>query len=269
MLPFLYANGVTDVCPTVETNETAAHRGNIMKYIAYYRVSTRKQGQSGLGLDAQRAAVRAYLKTENRETDQAVPSPNGGISPHGDKTAPFMEFTEIESGKRNDRPRLDEAMQACRVYKATLVIARLDRLARNAHFLLGLKESGIDFVCADMPNANRLTVGIMAMMAEEVGRTISANTKSALKAAKARGVVMGGFHGYAPSDLDRKRSAESKEKAVRARARDLAPIVRTLQATGAESLRAIAAGLNAKGVPTATGKGQWSARQVQRVLERL
>jgi len=112
-----------------------------MKHVAYYRVSTALQGRSGLGLEGQKRAVAEYL--------------NGG------DWKIVGEFTEVESGKRADRPELAKALAMCRLHGARLVIAKLDRLSRNAHFLLGLKESGVDFVAADMPNANRLTVGIM------------------------------------------------------------------------------------------------------------
>jgi DNA invertase Pin-like site-specific DNA recombinase len=144
-------------------------------FVAYYRVSTEKQGRSGLGLDAQRKAVDDYL--------------NGG------KWDLAAEFTEIESGKNSDRPALAKALQACRVYGARLVIAKLDRLSRDAHFLLGLEKAGVDFVAADMPHANRLTVGIMAMVADEERRMISARTKAALAEAKKRGKKLGGFRG--------------------------------------------------------------------------
>src|SRR4051794_11368148 len=142
-----------------------------VKFVAYYRVSTAKQSASGLGLEAQREAIGRFLDAGRADV--------------------MAEFTEIESGKRTDRPELARAIQACRVYGARLVIAKLDRLSRDAHFLLGLEKAGVDFVAADMPNANRLTVGIMAMVAEEERRMISARTKPALSAAKARGVVLG------------------------------------------------------------------------------
>src|SRR5437899_948305 len=142
-------------------------------FVAYYRVSTKGQGRSGLGLDAQREAVRNYL--------------NGGQGSLAEA------FTEVESGKRDDdRPQLAKALQTCRVYGAKLVIAKLDRLSRDAHFLLGLEKAGVDFVAADMPHANRLTVGIMAMVADEERRAISERTKAALAAAKRRGVALGG-----------------------------------------------------------------------------
>src|SRR5215218_1403441 len=151
-------------------------------FVAYYRVSTERQGKSGLGLDAQRKAVEDFL--------------NGG------NWRLVAEFTEIESGKQADRPALAKAFQACRLRRAKLVIAKLDRLSRDAHFLLGLEKAGIDFVAADMPNANRLTVGIMAMVAEEERRMISARTKAALAQAKARGVKLGGHRGYIPTAAD-------------------------------------------------------------------
>src|SRR6516225_5825746 len=147
------------------------------KFVSYIRVSTKRQGKSGLGLEAQRKAVDDFL--------------NGG------NWSVISEHVEVESGKKSDRhrPELAKALQACRLYGAKLVIAKLDRLSRNAHFLLGLKEAGVDFVAADMPNANRLTVGIMAMVAEEEGKAISARTKAALAAAKKRGKKLGGYRG--------------------------------------------------------------------------
>jgi DNA invertase Pin-like site-specific DNA recombinase len=182
---------------------------------------------------------------------------------------PFMEFTEIESGKRvKNRPRLKEAITACRVYGAVLVIARLDRLSRNAHFLFGLQESGVEFVCADMPFANRLTIGVMALVAEEEGRAISARTKAALAAAKARGVVLGGDKGAVMKPEISALGVKAVKDRSRQKARDVAPIVAQIRAEGAVSLRAIAAGLNARGVPAPRG-GLWQAKSVQRVLERL
>jgi DNA invertase Pin-like site-specific DNA recombinase len=217
-----------------------------MKFIAYYRVSTDKQGQSGLGLEAQRKAVADY----------------GG--------KPIKAYTEVESGKRTtNRPKLAEAIQSCRAYKAKLVIAKLDRLSRDAHFLLGLEKAGIDFVAADMPNANRLTVGIMAMVAEEERRMISARTKAALQAAKARGTKLGGDRGVIPSQKCHDLAVEALQARAAARAADIAPIIRELQEDGADSLRAIAEGLNEAGIPTARGRGQWSATQVKRVLDVL
>jgi DNA invertase Pin-like site-specific DNA recombinase len=143
------------------------------RWVSYLRVSTGRQGRSGLGLEAQRKAVDDFL--------------NGGAG------EVVKEFVEVESGKKSDRPILAETIKACRLYGAKLVIAKIDRLSRDAHFLLGLEKTGIDFVAADMPNANRLTVGIMAMIAEEERRMISRRTKDALAAAKRRGVKLGGY----------------------------------------------------------------------------
>jgi DNA invertase Pin-like site-specific DNA recombinase len=220
------------------------------KWISYLRVSTDRQGASGLGLEAQRASVAGYL--------------NGG------NWNLIKEFVEVESGKKSDRPQLEAALQACRLHGAKLVIARLDRLSRDAHFLLGLDKAGVDFVAADMPYANRLTVGIMALVAEEERKHISSNTKAALQAAKARGVRLGGYRaGAKPSARTHALSAAAIQRRADGRAADIAPTIKALQAAGATSLRAIAAGLNEQGIPTARGGGQWSAVQVQRVLERL
>lgn len=218
------------------------------KWISYLRVSTDRQGKSGLGIEAQRNGVAEYL--------------NGG------SWSLVKEFVEVESGKRTDRPKLEEAIKACRVYGAKLVIAKLDRLSRDAHFLLGLEKAGVDFVAADMPNANRLTVGIMAMVAEEERRMISKRTKDALAAAKRRGTKLGGDRGVVPSKKARAMATETLQARANARATDLAPIIRELQAAGKTSLRAIADGLNDAGILTPRN-GQWSAVQVQRVLERL
>ena len=136
-----------------------------MRAVSYYRVSTSEQGRSGLGLEAQKAAVEDYLLR------------NGVIL--------VAEFTEVESGARNDRPQLQAALKRATLSGATLVIAKLDRLSRNAAFLLTLRDAGTDIVAVDMPNANSVTVGIMAVIAEEERRLISERTKAAMKAAKA------------------------------------------------------------------------------------
>ena len=145
------------------------------KFVSYLRVSTDKQGRSGLGLEAQRDAVARYL--------------NGG------RWKLVAEYVEVESGKRNSRFQLQAAIGHAKATGAKLVIARLDRLARNLHFVSSLQERGVDFVAADMPDANRLTIHIIAAVAEAVGRTISENTKTALAAAKARGVKLGNPYG--------------------------------------------------------------------------
>src|SRR5258707_10101653 len=219
------------------------------KWISYLRVSADRQGTSGLGIEAQRASVADYL--------------NGG------RWKLIKEFVEVESGKRADRPQLEAALAACRLHGAKLVIAKLDRLSRDAHFLLGLEKAGVDFVAADMPNANRLTVGIMAMVAEEERRMISARTKAALAAAKARGTKLGGDRGVIPSQKAHDMAIATVQSRANARAADIAPIIQELQEDGADSLRAIADGLNEAGVPTARGQGQWSATQVSRMLARI
>lgn len=217
------------------------------RFISYLRVSTARQGASGLGLEAQRQAVADYL--------------NGG------KWQLLAEVVEVESGKRNDRAKLAEAMKLCRLHGATLVIAKLDRLSRDAAFLLSLQASGVRIVAADMPEANELTVGIMAVVAQAERKMISTRTKAALAAAKARGTVLGGYRGTMPThDTAVKGAAAGKAKAE-ARAADLSSILAEIRAEGAVSLRDIASGLNARGIPTAKG-GTWSAVQVSRVLAR-
>ena len=217
-------------------------------FIAYYRVSTERQGRSGLGLDAQRKAVADYL--------------NGGA------WTLLEEFVEVESGKRSDRLELAKALKACRARRATLVIAKLDRLARDAHFLLGLQKAGVDFVAADMPTANRLTVGIMALVAEEEARMISARTKAALAAAKARGAKLGLAN---PARIDRHEVSAKGVAAVTAsadqHAANVLPIVRTIQAAGVVSLHGVADALNVRGIHTARG-GKWYAATVRNMLLR-
>lgn len=214
------------------------------RFIAYYRVSTAQQGRSGLGLEAQRAAVGEYL--------------NGG---DWNVTA---EFTEVESGKHDDRPQLAKALDACRLTGATLVIAKLDRLSRDAHFLLGLEKAGVDFTAADMPNANRLTVRLMAVIAQEEREMISARTKAALAAAKARGVKLGGYKGGPVPDA--KLGGVAEKEAADAFARRVAPMAEEMRRQGL-SLGKIAAELQARGVMTQRG-GSWTATTVRNLLQR-
>jgi len=223
------------------------------KFVAYYRVSTAKQGASGLGLESQKEAVRVYL--------------NGG------KWKMVAEFTEVESGKRNDREALALALRACKVYGATLIIAKLDRLARNVAFTSNLMEAGVDFIAVDNPTASRLTIHILAAVAEDEAKRISDRTKAALAAAKARGTALGGRRVSAGrfgqiAAMGRSVSAKVRGQIASERAADLAPAIEDLQANGATSLRRIAAGLNERGIPTARG-GEWSAVQVQRVLSAI
>lgn len=218
-------------------------------FVAYYRVSTARQGKSGLGLEAQREAISSYL--------------NGG------NWSLVAEFTEVESGKRSDRPELAKAFQACRVYGAKLVIAKLDRLSRDAHFLLGLEKAGVDFVAADMPHANRLTVGIMAMVADEERRMISQRTKAALAAAKKRGMKLGGDRGARLSRAARKAGRDAQVNRASDRAADLAPIIGELGRAGVTSLSSIARALTERRIPTPRGGNEWTATQVARTLTRI
>ena len=214
------------------------------KFVAYYRVSTTGQGVSGLGLEAQREAVERYL--------------NGG------SWSLIEAFTEVETGKGANaldrRPELKAALAYARKHKATLVIAKLDRLARNVHFVSGLLETGVDFVAADRPDADRFTLHLEAALAEREARVISERTKAALAAAKRRGVVLG---------------ANGRTLAVRNRAEAaerVAPMAGRLTALRGEglSLRRIASTLNAEGVsPPGASGGVWHPATVQRALERV
>ena len=212
-----------------------AHRG---RFVTYYRVSTDKQGRSGLGLEAQQAAVRNYLDAGTWEL--------------------VGEFTEVESGRKSERPELARALALCKKRKATLVIARLDRLARNVHFISGLMEAKVKFVACDMPEATPFMLHICAAVAQEEARAISARTKAALAAAKQRGVRLGA--------TGAKRAKRFKAEA-KARAIELAPILSDLKKQGL-SLRAIAVELSKRKVPTPRG-GAWHPQLVARVLERL
>lgn len=218
------------------------------RHVAYYRVSTKRQGQSGLGLDAQKDAVRGYL---------------------GAGWPPVAEVIEIESGTRSDRPKLAEALRLCKLHKAVLIIAKLDRLARNVAFVSALMESGVEFVAVDFPQANRLTIHILAAVAEHEAMMISARTKSALAVAKARGTKIGrrpGEGGVLTVEHRAKATAVVKGQADE-RASLLSGTIGEIRAEGATTLRDIAAALDARGITTARG-GKWSAVQVARVLAR-
>jgi DNA invertase Pin-like site-specific DNA recombinase len=181
----------------------------------------------------------------------------------------IKEFVEVESGKKANRPELTKAFQACRLFGAKLVIAKLDRLSRDAHFLLGLEKAGVDFVAADMPQANRLTVGIMAMVADEERRMISARTKAALAQAKKRGKKLGGYRGAKITPSIRKAARAAVQARTDARHADLAPVINELKSAGVTSLAAFARALTERGIPTARGGSEWSAVQVSRVLVAL
>lgn len=207
------------------------------RMIAYLRVSTARQGQSGLGLAAQRQAVATYAA--------------------GCGKIIAAEFVEVESGGKAKRPQLALALEACRIHRAVLVIAKLDRLARNVAFIANLMDGGVEFVACDMPQANRLTLHIMAAMAEYERRAISDRTKAALSAAKARGVRMGNPNGA--THLLRgcreaaAASAASRHSKANRMAAALAPIFDQLRAQGVEGATQIATELNRRGIPTVRG----------------
>lgn len=209
------------------------------KYIAYFRVSTERQGQSGLGLEAQQAAVKQYADSITHS------------------------FTEIESGKDNDRPQLAAAIALCKRTGAALLIAKIDRLSRQAAFLLTLRDSGVQIVAADMPHAGTLEFGIRAVVAQHEREEISRRTKAALQAAKARGVKLGcptpeigSAAGIAVIQ------ARASEYAAR-----LAPIVADIKRAGCTTLREIAAALQARGIATPRGGSNWAPSQVRNLLE--
>jgi DNA invertase Pin-like site-specific DNA recombinase len=209
----------------------------VSEFVAYYRVSTDRQGESGLGLEAQRTAVARFIQ---------------GASLLG-------EFQEIESGKNHtNRPQLTAALAMCRTSRATLVIAKLDRLARDVHFISGLMKAGVDFVAVDMPQANKLTVHILAAVAEHEREAISQRTKAALQVAKARGTQLGNPHWQ--DSIERARAA-----------RNPVPVSPAIMATIAERraqglpLRKIADHLNGMGVRTPRGN-RWHPETVSKVL---
>lgn len=218
-------------------------------FVAYYRVSTRKQGRSGLGLEAQRSTVSGFALA------------SGGRI--------VAEFTEQESGKLALRPQLQRALTACRLHRAVLVVAKLDRLARNAAFLLSLRDASVEIVACDLPSMNRMTVGIMAVVAEEEARLISERTRLALAAAKRRGARLG-----TPSNLTdfarRKGSASSsiaRRGVADRRALDLRPLLDELRPSGRGSLRLLAQALNERGIGAPRG-GVWTPTAIARVLRR-
>ena len=217
------------------------------KAITYYRVSTAKQGKSGLGLEAQRRAVEEFLRASNWDL--------------------IGEFVEVESGKLDRRPQLAAALAHCELTGATLIVAKLDRLSRNVAFLATLQDSGTRFLAVDMPEANELTIHIMAAVAQAERKAISKRTKEALAAAKARGTKLGGARGNL-HDLRKGPAASAvvRSNSSRRRAEKVIAQVTQLQESGAISLRQIARALNAKGIYAPRG-GPWSAAQVRNVMQ--
>jgi len=199
------------------------------RYIAYYRVSTARQGQSGLGLEAQKVAVEGFVGAGGQLIEQ---------------------FVEIESGSRNDLPELIAALAACRRHSAVLIIAKLDRLARNVAFVSNLMESGVEFIAADNPHASKLTIHILCAVAEHEREMISERTKSALAAAKARGVRLGNPRG----NTEHLASARATlQRQTTQHAENVLPIIGDIQRSGLVSYRQIAKALNARGVSSARG----------------
>ncbi|WP_324806606.1 recombinase family protein [Sphingomonas sp. LY29] len=222
-----------------------------MRVVTYFRVSTVTQGRSGLGLEAQRQSISEFCSGRSCEV--------------------LGEYVEIESGRRNDRPKLIQALRHAKVTGATLVVAKLDRLSRNAAFLLALRDSGAKLVAADQPNVNDMTIGILAVVAEAERKAISERTSVALKAAKARGTKLGNPNGAAAI----RRAGKGNGAAIHAiranadrHAADLADVIKDLQAEGRSSLRELAAGLNERRMRTPRG-ATWHATSVKNLLARV
>jgi DNA invertase Pin-like site-specific DNA recombinase len=222
-----------------------------MKIVSYLRVSTQKQGHSGLGLAAQRKAIDAFVAQRRGRV--------------------LESFTEVESGKHSDRPQLTRAVHLAKVTGATLVIAKLDRLSRNAAFLLTLRDSGVKFVAADMPDANELTVGIMALVAQQEREAISRRTREALQAARARGQRLGNPNGAAALRRAQKGNQASLRE-IRANADrhalNLKPVLDSLADEGITSLGRVAEALNERGMLTPRG-GAWHKTSVRNLIARL
>lgn len=209
--------------------------------IPYYRVSTERQGKSGLGLEAQRQAVHEFALQN--------------------KYILLDEFTEVESGTKPKRPVLMKAIEACKKNHAVLIIAKLDRLGRNVAFVSKLMETNIEFVAVDNPHANKLIVHIMAAFAEFERDQISNNTKNSLKAAKEKGIKLGVF---GKNVLSKRNKIKSNGFAAL-----MKPIIEGLTEEGYETTRELVAALNEKKIPTYTGKGQWHLNTVHRLLKRI
>ena len=213
------------------------------KFVAYFRVSTTKQGINGLGMDAQRNTVMNYL--------------NGG------DWKLLAEFAEVESGKRKDRPELTKAVALCRKEGATLLIAKLDRLARNAAFLLNLRDSGVDFIATDMPHADKFTVGIMALVAEKERDLISQRTRDGLAAARRRGIKLGNPHPAKALQAARKVNVTLADDYAKA----MMIIVQEIRDAHVVTLRGIAQCLNARGFQTPNGKA-FQPQSVKNLVDR-
>ncbi len=217
-----------------------------MAYVTYYRVSTPKQGMSGLGLDAQRKSVADYLSRVGGEV--------------------LAEYTDIESGSKNDRKNLQAALKKCRLTGSILLIAKLDRLSRNRSFLMTLQDSNLEFVCVDMPEANRLTIGLLAVMADYERQLISERTKAALQAAKARGTVLGNPNLALVRNTDTKAATQAKSEKAKLRNDEVLAIINELKGEHGElSHVKLAVKLNEAGYKTARGC-LWTKTQVRRLV---
>ena len=212
------------------------------RYVAYYRVSTARQGRSGLGLEAQQAAVQNYIGVQEM----------------------VGEFVEIESGRNSDRPRLAEAITLARRTKATLIIAKLDRLARNVAFIANLLESNIEFIAADMPTADRMVLQMMAVVAEHEARMISQRTKAALAAAKARGTQLGNRKNLVEAQANGHRVIVKQADDHAAR---IFPAIKDVVMGGLHSVHKVADALNSRGVATRRG-GTWTGSSILAIIRR-
>lgn len=222
-----------------------------LRLVAYERVSTARQGKPGLGLEAQRRAI-----------DEFAVSLGAFV---------IDRFTEVESGRKNDRPELDRALTLAKLTGARLVIAKLDRLSRNAAFPLTLRDSGVRFLACDMPEANDLTVGIMALVSQQEREAISRRTKEGLAAAKARGVKLGNSNGAAALRRAREGGGALRGTVTQNAddfAAELSDVVAAIQDDGHTTLRAIAGKLNARGIMTRRS-GTWHVSNVRNLLARL
>lgn len=219
------------------------------RYVTYYRVSTQQQGRSGLGLEAQRAAVEAFMTANGPRSELA-------------------SFTEVESGKHADRPELAKALLRCRQTHATLLVAKLDRLSRDAAFLLTLQNGAVKFVAADMPEANEAMIGFMAVMAQYERKMISTRTKAALAAAKARGQILGNPN-LSPGNARSAAYATAANVARAAtRAADLRDVIADARSQGKTTLQDIAEHLTSLHITTPRGSA-WTPIAVSRLLDRL
>ena len=222
----------------------------MINIVTYYRVSTTRQGQSGLGLAAQKQSVSGYLlRREYNIIDEVI---------------------EVESGNKADRPKLMAAIELCKATHATLLVAKIDRLTRDATFLLSLRDSGVDFVAADMPDANRMTVGIMALIAEQEREAISQRTKDALAAAKRRGVVLGAFSkadktkfvGRVGTRADALAANTARAEKFRRRSIERITSLHHFDPSGVMSTRQLAKVFNLHNIPTVSGRGSWSSASI-------